>query len=145
MTANPAVQGAETKVAMRHERAHAEFFRAGECLAVIVLGLLGHGGGACPGLAGYAKRPRVESEEFLLATISQSMCAMTAAWSAVLTRRCAMPSQRSRTMYRFSPRLADLGEARCSRLDSAADYSPLNGLAWHRLQPERLARQVGIS
>jgi hypothetical protein len=42
--------------------------------------------------------------------------------------------------YQFSPRLADLGEARFWRLDAAADYGPLNGLARHRLQPERIAR-----
>jgi TnpA family transposase len=42
--------------------------------------------------------------------------------------------------YQFSPRLADLGEARFWRLDAAADYGPLDGLARHRLQPERIAR-----
>jgi TnpA family transposase len=42
--------------------------------------------------------------------------------------------------YQFSPRLADVGEARFWRLDRAADYGPLNGLARHRLKPELIAR-----
>ena len=35
--------------------------------------------------------------------------------------------------YRFSPRLADIGGARFWRVDPAADYGPLNGVARHRL------------
>ena len=31
--------------------------------------------------------------------------------------------------YQFSPRLADVGETRFWRIDPAADYGPLNGLA----------------
>jgi TnpA family transposase len=31
--------------------------------------------------------------------------------------------------YQFSPRLADVGEARFWRIDQAADYGALNGLA----------------
>jgi TnpA family transposase len=42
--------------------------------------------------------------------------------------------------YQFSPRLADLGEARFWRIDPAADYGPLNALSRNRLQIERIAR-----
>lgn len=42
--------------------------------------------------------------------------------------------------YQFSPRLADLGEARFWRTDRAVDYGPLNGLARHRLDTELIAR-----
>ncbi len=42
--------------------------------------------------------------------------------------------------YQFSPRLADLGEARFWRIDPAADYGPLNGLARHRLNTDLIAR-----
>jgi TnpA family transposase len=42
--------------------------------------------------------------------------------------------------YQFSPRLADLGDTRFWRLDPHADYGPLNGLARHRLNADRIAR-----
>jgi hypothetical protein len=35
--------------------------------------------------------------------------------------------------YRFSPRIADIGGARYWRIDSSADYGPLNGIARHRV------------
>lgn len=35
--------------------------------------------------------------------------------------------------YQFSPRLAELKDARFWRIDPAADYGPLNGLARHRI------------
>lgn len=35
--------------------------------------------------------------------------------------------------YRFSPRIADIGGARYWRLDPAADYGLLNGIARHRI------------
>ena len=40
--------------------------------------------------------------------------------------------------YRFTPRLADLGDARMWRIDPGADYGVLNGLARHRLRPSRI-------
>jgi len=43
--------------------------------------------------------------------------------------------------YQFSPRLADLGEARLWRLDPAADYGPLDGLARQRVNADRIAEQ----
>ena len=42
--------------------------------------------------------------------------------------------------YQFSPRLADLGEARFWRLDQDADYGPLQGLARQRVNAELIAR-----
>jgi TnpA family transposase len=42
--------------------------------------------------------------------------------------------------YRFSPRLADLGDARLWRLDRAADYGVLTGLARNRIDRELIAR-----
>jgi len=42
--------------------------------------------------------------------------------------------------YRFSPRLADVGDARLWRLDRAANYGPLNGLARQRIDHELIAR-----
>jgi TnpA family transposase len=42
--------------------------------------------------------------------------------------------------YQFSPRLADIGEARFWRMDPAADYGALNGLARHRVNPDLIAR-----
>ena len=36
--------------------------------------------------------------------------------------------------YQFSPRLADLGDARLWRMDRAADYGPLNGIARQRVR-----------
>jgi TnpA family transposase len=41
--------------------------------------------------------------------------------------------------YQFSPRLADIGEARFWRIDRAADYGLLNGLARHRLNTDLIA------
>ncbi|MEZ6104224.1 MAG: Tn3 family transposase [Pirellulaceae bacterium] len=35
--------------------------------------------------------------------------------------------------YQFSPRLADIGESRFWRIDTAADYGPLNGIARNRI------------
>jgi hypothetical protein len=42
--------------------------------------------------------------------------------------------------YQFSPRLADLGEARFWRMNPKADYGPLNGLARQRINLARIAR-----
>src|ERR1700758_4340776 len=42
--------------------------------------------------------------------------------------------------YQFSPRLADLGETRFWRLDPAANYGPLNGLARNRVKPALISR-----
>jgi TnpA family transposase len=42
--------------------------------------------------------------------------------------------------YQFSPRLADLGDTRFWRLDPAADYGPLNGIARHRVNPQLIAQ-----
>jgi TnpA family transposase len=42
--------------------------------------------------------------------------------------------------YQFSPRLADIGEARFWRLDSTADYGLLNGMARHRINTTLIAR-----
>ncbi|MEI7929817.1 MAG: Tn3 family transposase, partial [Verrucomicrobiales bacterium] len=42
--------------------------------------------------------------------------------------------------YQFSPRLADLGESRFWRIDPAADYSALNGLARNRVRTELIVR-----
>jgi TnpA family transposase len=41
--------------------------------------------------------------------------------------------------YQFSPRLADLGEARFWRIDPRADYGALNALGRHRLNTELVA------
>lgn len=41
--------------------------------------------------------------------------------------------------HRFSPRLADLGDARFWRVDPLADYGKLNTLAKHRINLERVA------
>ena len=41
--------------------------------------------------------------------------------------------------YQFSPRLAELKDARFWRMDPAADYGPLNGLARHRITPNLIA------
>jgi TnpA family transposase len=35
--------------------------------------------------------------------------------------------------YQFSPKLAELKDARFWRIDPAADFGPLNGLARHRI------------
>ena len=45
--------------------------------------------------------------------------------------------------YQFSPRLAELKDARFWRMDPAADYGPLNGLARHRIQYESDCHQLG--
>jgi TnpA family transposase len=42
--------------------------------------------------------------------------------------------------YQFSPRLADIGEARFWRMDPAADHGVLNGLARQRVNTELIAR-----
>jgi len=42
--------------------------------------------------------------------------------------------------YQFSPRLADLGEARFWRIDRAANYGALNGLARHRIDTDLIGR-----
>ena len=42
--------------------------------------------------------------------------------------------------YQFSPRLADLGEARFWRLDPQADYGPLNSLSRHRIHQDLIVR-----
>lgn len=41
--------------------------------------------------------------------------------------------------YQFSPLLAELKDARFWRMDPAADYGPLNGLARHRINPNLIA------
>ena len=41
--------------------------------------------------------------------------------------------------FQFSPRLADLGEARFWRIDRDADYGPLNHIARHRVNTARIA------
>ena len=38
--------------------------------------------------------------------------------------------------YRFSPRIADMGNARLWRIDPKADYSPLNGVSRHRINSD---------
>jgi TnpA family transposase len=42
--------------------------------------------------------------------------------------------------YQFSPRLADIGDARFWRIDRTADYGPLDGLARHRIDVELIKR-----
>ena len=42
--------------------------------------------------------------------------------------------------YQFSPRLADIGDARFWRIDRTADYGALNGLARHRIDTELIKR-----
>jgi TnpA family transposase len=42
--------------------------------------------------------------------------------------------------YQFSPRLADIGDARFWRIDKNADYGVLNGLARHRIDIELIGR-----
>ena len=42
--------------------------------------------------------------------------------------------------FQFSPRLADIGESRFWRLDRAADYGALNGLASHRLNSKLITQ-----
>jgi hypothetical protein len=42
--------------------------------------------------------------------------------------------------YQFSPRLADVGDARLWRLDRSADYGPMNGLARNRINRELITR-----
>jgi len=41
--------------------------------------------------------------------------------------------------YRFSPRIADIGSARYWRIDSSADYGPLNDIARHRINTKLIA------
>ena len=42
--------------------------------------------------------------------------------------------------YQFSPRLADIGDARFWRIDKTADYGALSGLARHRIDIELIKR-----
>lgn len=42
--------------------------------------------------------------------------------------------------YQFSPRLADIGDARFWRIDKTADYGPLNGLARNRINIDLVTR-----
>jgi len=42
--------------------------------------------------------------------------------------------------YQFSPRLADVGEARLWRIDATADYGALNALARHRVNTDLITR-----
>jgi TnpA family transposase len=42
--------------------------------------------------------------------------------------------------FRFSPRLADVGDARLWRLDRAANYGPLSGIAHNRIDRELIRR-----
>jgi TnpA family transposase len=42
--------------------------------------------------------------------------------------------------YQFSPRLADVGEARFWRMNPAADYGPLNNIARHRINTGLISR-----
>jgi len=42
--------------------------------------------------------------------------------------------------YQFSPRLADIGDARFWRVDRTANYGPLDGLARHRIDIELIKR-----
>jgi TnpA family transposase len=41
--------------------------------------------------------------------------------------------------YRFSPRIADIGGARYWRIDTSADYGPLNAIARHRINRRLIA------
>jgi TnpA family transposase len=41
--------------------------------------------------------------------------------------------------YRFSPRIADIGGARYWRIDTSADYGPLNAIARHRINTRLIA------
>jgi TnpA family transposase len=43
--------------------------------------------------------------------------------------------------YRFCPRLADLGDTRFYRINQAANYGLLNGVARHRINADLIARQ----
>ena len=42
--------------------------------------------------------------------------------------------------YRFSPRIADMGNSRLWRIDPNADYRPLNGVSRHRINTDLIAR-----
>jgi TnpA family transposase len=42
--------------------------------------------------------------------------------------------------YQFCPRLADMGGARLWRIDPAADYGPLNGIARHKINVDLIVR-----
>jgi TnpA family transposase len=42
--------------------------------------------------------------------------------------------------YRFSPRLADLGETRFYRISSSVNYGPLNSIARHRINTDLITR-----
>src|SRR4051812_6410070 len=45
--------------------------------------------------------------------------------------------------YQFSPRLADIGDARFWRINRTADYGVLNGLARHRIDIELIKLELG--
>ena len=47
--------------------------------------------------------------------------------------------------YQFSPRLADIGEARFWRLDSQANYGVLNGVAHYRVNLDLIANSYGAA
>lgn len=42
--------------------------------------------------------------------------------------------------YRFSPRIADMGDSRLWRIDSNADYSPLNGVSHHKINTDLISQ-----
>jgi TnpA family transposase len=42
--------------------------------------------------------------------------------------------------YRFSPRIADMGNSRVWRIDPKADYGPLNGVSRHRINTDLIAQ-----
>ena len=45
--------------------------------------------------------------------------------------------------YQFSPRLADIGDARFWRIDRTADYGALDSLARHRVDVELIKPELG--
>jgi len=42
--------------------------------------------------------------------------------------------------YRFSPRIADMGDSRLWRIDSDADYNPLHGVSHHKINTDLIAQ-----
>jgi TnpA family transposase len=42
--------------------------------------------------------------------------------------------------YRFSPRIADMGDSRLWRIDSHANYSPLNGVSRHKINTDLISQ-----
>jgi hypothetical protein len=70
-------------------------------------------------------------------------------WSGALPSRSSPTAARTPTRssvrsgcsgFRFNPRLADVGDARLWRLDRAANYGPLTGLARNRIDRELITR-----